>query len=180
MNPVFVIPFLVYTILAVMWPAQVDGRRRGGTLLLVELLIVSAALVLGYVLGGLVTPRAAGLIWGKIGFYAAVYLYVCGRGIIVVRGALEVASLHLRRDEDRTAGGIELARNRAIGLLERGLVLTFVLMGEYTVVGLVLIAMILSRFRSLDDREYADYFVISTMASFLLAVAGGAALKVVL
>src|ERR1051325_216961 len=45
MNPLFVVPLLAYTLAATLWPAQVDGRRRAGTLLVVEALFVIAALV---------------------------------------------------------------------------------------------------------------------------------------
>src|SRR5256885_12056357 len=44
---------------------------------------------------------------------------------------LELSSLQMRRDEDRTAGAIDVARGRAIGSLERALALTLVLLGEY-------------------------------------------------
>lgn len=80
MNPLVVVPIFAYTIAATLWPGQVDGSRRGRTLLLAELLIVAAALVAGNYLGKLVEPRTAGLWWGRAGLLAAAYLYACEIG----------------------------------------------------------------------------------------------------
>ena len=80
MNPLSVVPLLVYTLAATLWPAQVDSRRRGASLLLVEAVIVAAAVVAGGYLAELVVPRSQGLWWGRVGLLATGYLYVCGRG----------------------------------------------------------------------------------------------------
>ena len=47
MNPLYVIPLFVYALAATLWPAQIDGHRRGRELLFVETLFVAAALVGG-------------------------------------------------------------------------------------------------------------------------------------
>ena len=70
MNPLFVVPLLVYTLAAALWPAQVDGRRRGAPLLLVEAAVVIVALTVGTFLSPLVVPRAQGLFWGRVGLLA--------------------------------------------------------------------------------------------------------------
>jgi hypothetical protein len=108
---------------------------------------------------------------------AAVYLYVCGRGVVLVRAVLDLPALRMRRDDDRTQGAIEVARGRAIGVLERALLLTFVCFAEYGAVGFVVAAKSLARFKALEDREFAEYFLIGTLASLLLAVLGGVALR---
>lgn len=70
----------------------------------------------------------------------------------------------------------EYSRGRIIGLLERLLVFSLVLMGEYAAFGLVIATKGLARFKNLDDREFAEYFLIGTMLSIVLA--GGIALIV--
>ena len=180
MNPLFVVPLLAYTLAATLWPAQVDGHRRARTLLLVEALFVVAALVAGTLLARLVTPIPAGLWWGRVGLLATGYLYVSGRGSVLIRGVLELSSLQMRRDEDRTAGAIDVARGRAIGALERALALTLVLLGEYGAVGWIIAAKSLARFKALEEREFAEYFLIGTLASFLLAVLAGVGLRALL
>lgn len=180
MNPLVVVPIFAYTIAATLWPGQVDGSRRGRTLLLAELLIVAAALVAGNYLGKLVEPRTAGLWWGRAGLLAAAYLYACGRGMTVIRAVLELPALQMRREEDRSAGAVELARGRAIGALERALTLTLVLLGQYTAIGLIIAAKSLARFKALEDREFAEYFLVGTLASLLLALLVGVGIRIVL
>ena len=93
---------------------------------------------------------------------------------------LELSSLQMRRDEDRTAGAIDVARGRAIGALERALALTLVLLGEYSAVGWIIAAKSLARFKALEEREFAEYFLVGTLASLLLAVLAGVGLRVLL
>src|SRR3989449_4460005 len=71
----------------------------------------------------------------------------------------------MRRDEDRTAGAIDVARGRAVGSLERALALTMVLLGDYAAVGWIIAAKSLARFKQLEDREFAEYFLVGTLRS---------------
>jgi len=158
----------------------VDGRRHGRSLLWVEALIVAAAVVAGYYLARLAAPSAAGLAWGRAALYATAYLYVCGRGITLVRAVLELPDLRMRRDNDRSTGAVEVARGRAIGVLERAMALTLVLLGQYGALGLVVAAKSLARFKNLEDREFAEYFLVGTLASLMLALLGGLAVKAAL
>ena len=180
MNPLFVVPLVTYTLVATLLPAQVDGRRRGGVLLAAELGIVIVALVAGTYLAKLVEPNATGAWWGKAGLYLTVYLYVCGRGTTLVRALLELPGLQLRRVEERSAGAVGIARGRVVGILERWLALTLILFGEYAAMGFILAPKALVRFRSLDDPERAEYFLIGTLASISLAVLGAVGLHVLL
>ena len=180
MNPLFVVPLLAYTLAATLWPAQVDGHRRARALLIGEGLFLIAALVAGTYLARLATPSADGLWWGRVGLLATAYLYVSGRGIILVRSALELPTLQMRRDEDRSAGAIDVARGRAIGSLERALALTLVLLGDYAAVGWIIAAKSLARFKQLEDREFAEYFLVGTLASFLLAMLVGVGIRILL
>ena len=60
-----------------------------------------------------------------------------------------------------------------IGFLERALVLTFVLLNQYTAIGLVLTAKSIARFEELKKRHFAEYYLIGTLASVLFAVLVG-------
>ena len=57
----------------------------------------------------------------------------------------------------------------AIGILERLLVVTFVLVRAEAAIGLVIAAKTLARFRQLDDRDFAEYYLLGTLASVALA-----------
>jgi hypothetical protein len=62
----------------------------------------------------------------------------------------------------------------AIGVLERLLVVTFVLTGQLAAIGFVVAAKTLARFKQLDDRAFAEYYLLGTLAS--VSVALGSAL----
>jgi hypothetical protein len=61
----------------------------------------------------------------------------------------------------------------AIGILERLLVVTFVLARAEAAIGLVIAAKTLARFRQLDDRDFAEYYLLGTLASVAIAVVTG-------
>ena len=57
-----------------------------------------------------------------------------------------------------------------IGVLERLLIVTFVLAGADAAIGFVVGAKTLARFRLLDDRDFAEYYLLGTLASVGVAV----------
>ncbi|HEX9705902.1 MAG TPA: hypothetical protein VGA20_11700 [Gemmatimonadales bacterium] len=174
------LPLLAYAAVAVLWPGSVDVHRRGKVLLLTELVAVAIAVTAGVLLAKLAMPSPAGLRWGRYLLLTTAYLYVCGRGVVIVRAVLELPVLQLRREEDRSMGAIEIARGRTVGVLERALALSLVLLGQYGALGLVVAAKSLARFKALDDRDFAEYFLIGTLASLLVALAGGVVVRALL
>src|SRR3989454_11857172 len=81
MNPFTLVPPFVYSLAATLWPAQIDGHRRGRELLLLEIVFVAAAIGAGVLLGNLGGPRAAGPWGGRARPFAAAHPYVRGRGV---------------------------------------------------------------------------------------------------
>jgi len=47
-------------------------------------------------------------------------------------------------------------------------------------VGWIIAAKSLARFKQLEDREFAEYFLVGTLASFLLAVLVGVGIRILL
>ncbi|HEX8940064.1 MAG TPA: DUF3307 domain-containing protein [Candidatus Limnocylindrales bacterium] len=58
----------------------------------------------------------------------------------------------------------------AIGILERLLVVALLLARAEAAIGLVIAAKTLARFKQLDDREFAEYYLLGTLASVSVAV----------
>jgi hypothetical protein len=69
---------------------------------------------------------------------------------------------------------------RAIGWLERSLVFAFVLAGVPEAAAIVFAAKSIARFASLDQRPFAEYYLIGSLASVAVAVAGAAATRAIL
>ena len=67
----------------------------------------------------------------------------------------------------------EFNRGRIIGILERGLLYSFVLQAQYGAIGFILAAKAFTRFKALDDRPFAEYVLIGTLLSACLALATG-------
>ena len=58
----------------------------------------------------------------------------------------------------------------AIGAFERLLIVTFVLVNAIAAVGFVIAAKTLARFKQLDDRGFAEYYLLGTLASASVAI----------
>ncbi len=92
--------------------------------------------------------------------------------IVNVRAAsMFVATLvrppHVPADATRPS---EARVGAAIGILERLLICALVLGGAVATIGLVVAAKTLARFKQLDDREFAEYYLLGTLASVTVAV----------
>lgn len=73
----------------------------------------------------------------------------------------------------RAVDSDEYKAGRAIGILERMLIYLLVLKGQYAAIGIVLVAKGFTRFKELDERRFAEYVLIGTLLSTLLALLVG-------
>lgn len=60
-----------------------------------------------------------------------------------------------------------------IGILERLIVVALVLVSQYAAIGLVVTAKTIARFKQLDDRQFAEYYLLGTLASIVTAILTG-------
>lgn len=67
-----------------------------------------------------------------------------------------------------------------IGMLERFIILTFVLLGEYIAISFILTAKSIARFKKLEDRNFAEYYLVGTLASVSFAILIGLIMKKIL
>jgi hypothetical protein len=67
-----------------------------------------------------------------------------------------------------------------IGALERLLIVVFVLVGAEAAVGFVIAAKTIARFKQLDDRGFAEYYLLGTLASVSVAIVSGLIAKAAL
>lgn len=66
-----------------------------------------------------------------------------------------------------------LRAGRIIGILERWLIVTLVVLSQYGPLGLVLTAKSVARLKQLEDATFAEYYLLGTLYSMVLAIAGG-------
>lgn len=68
-------------------------------------------------------------------------------------------------------------RSGLVGIVERLLILTFVLAGSYEAVAFAIAAKSIARFKELDNKNFAEYYLIGTSVSVAVAVGVGVLLK---
>lgn len=178
MNLPAAIVLLIFAVGLTLMPWHRPNYPRPSRGLLLEAGLVAMALILAALAMHLGRMSHYDWIIGRWLVTAAAYWYAVVGGIGVVRLVLALVPV---REQQEPAEGIEvppgeLARGRLIGILERALVLTLVFLGQYGALGFVVAAKALARFRGLDDRDFAEYFLIGTLASLLHAVVVGVGL----
>jgi len=57
-----------------------------------------------------------------------------------------------------------------IGMIERALIYILAYLGEYTAISFILAAKSIARFNDLQDRRFAEYYLIGSLMSILFAV----------
>jgi hypothetical protein len=84
-------------------------------------------------------------------------------------GAADGATLGPGQLPNEQAGPVARV-GATIGVLERILIVVFVLTGSEAAIGFVVAAKTLARFRLLDDRDFAEYYLLGTLASVAVAI----------
>lgn len=67
----------------------------------------------------------------------------------------------------------DLSRGKIIGYLERLLVIVLVMNDSISSIAFIIAAKSLTRFKQLDDRDWAEYFLLGTLTSIFLAIVYG-------
>ena len=182
MNPIPAGLLLLFALGITLAPWRRAEAGVPGRALIIEGTLLMVAVVVGGLLGDLVRPTDLGFRTGRWVVYVAGYWYALAGGVGVVRLVLAMVPVH---EPGEPGAGIsvaseEQARGRIIGVLERALALTLILLGQFGALGLIVAAKALARFRGLDDRDFAEYFLIGTLASLLHAVVVGVGLRLLL
>ncbi len=96
----------------------------------------------------------------------AVFGYVVFAGRYFIDLVMKhVVHLKPKVEEDHSFGWL-------IGMLERALVLLLLFYGELGSIGLIIAAKSLARFKQLDEKEFAEYYLLGTLLSLFLATLG--------
>ncbi len=113
---------------------------------------------------------------GQLGLFGL--LMVLNEANIVLRYLLRLLGLK-SLGESNEVDQKEYNTGRVIGLLERIFVFLFVLMNQYTAIGFILAAKGVTRFKDFESRTFAEYVLIGTLLSALLAMAVAFLIKMV-
>ncbi|TYB81561.1 MAG: DUF3307 domain-containing protein [Kosmotoga sp.] len=106
-----------------------------------------------------------------------VYLYIVFGGAVFMRKLFDYIYRNNTETVKRTfnaATNIENVKTgKVIGIFERIIVLTLFVTNNIASIAFVIAAKSLARFKNLSDKDFAEYYLIGTLASVLLAMLGG-------
>lgn len=74
----------------------------------------------------------------------------------------------------------DLSRGKLIGYIERLLVLVLTFYSAYPAIGFIVAAKSIARFKQMDDRNWAEYFLLGTLTSMFIGITLGIVLREVL
>jgi hypothetical protein len=118
--------------------------------------------------------------WNTVLLIGAGFLLCQNEANLLIRHVINQLELKPKESESLETGGLvinqEYQRGRVIGMLERATLFVLVFTGQYGAMGFILAAKAMARFKTLDDRDFAEYFLVGTLLS--VAIAGGLALAV--
>ncbi|WP_211276962.1 hypothetical protein [Tamilnaduibacter salinus] len=105
------------------------------------------------------------------------FLLVANETNLAIRALLhrfQMEPKNISDEQPRTVDDREYNAGRVIGMLERWLIYLVVVFAQnYNVIALILAAKGFARFRQLEEREFAEYVLIGTLASILLTIVIG-------
>jgi len=123
--------------------------------------------------------------WLNLSIISLGLLFVINEANIITRYLFQVFHLSpLKADKNgKTSGSVdgrELNTGRIIGIVERILIYYLVLNGQFAAIGLVLAAKSFARYKEMDKREFAEYVLIGTLISTVLAIISAGAIQLLL
>jgi hypothetical protein len=136
-------------------------------------------------------PPAATLfgLWNEVSDTVLIYVAIIAATVFpagyLIRYLLQPLSRQLAASRDcqtQNYDSLEGLSNAGLylGWLERGLLVVAFAMGSFTAVGLIIGAKSVARFPEFKSRAFAEYFLIGTLISVVIAATGGWVLSTVL
>lgn len=120
--------------------------------------------------GGVELSRFAPPDLERLAWIAGLYAFNVNGGSAVVSAVLDGLRSSAKANSGARAGHV-------IGILERMAMLTLVWLGEWSALGFVLAAKSVARFKELENRDFAETYLVGTLTSFLVAGASGLLLR---
>jgi len=117
-------------------------------------------------------------VWQTGAVLAAALAFSSNGGAAIVSGVLASLSPELETAEEESSG--LSGSGRLIGILERTITLVLIVLGQWAAIVLLLAAKSIARFEELKDRRFAEYYLVGTLTSILVAILVGLVLLLLL
>ena len=116
--------------------------------------------------------------------YLIIYFYICFGGRYLIN--VVISELYLQPYKNKASSGqiiSPLEKTSAsdyIGIFERFIIITLVINGAYQAIAFIFTAKSIARFRELEEKYFAQYYLVGTLFSTSLGILGGILLKYVM
>jgi hypothetical protein len=104
---------------------------------------------------------------------AAIICYSLRGGSYIVRGLLEKGALMPMQAAAGAGSDYQVRHGRLIGYLERIVIIIAIAAGSFEALGFLVAAKGLIRAKEFDDRRFAEYFLVGSLCSALVALVAG-------
>ncbi len=74
----------------------------------------------------------------------------------------------------------DMSRGKLIGYIERLLVILLTYYSSYPAIAFIVTAKSIARFKQMDDRDWAEYFLLGTLTSMFIGIMFGILLREIL
>ncbi|OAA90943.1 DUF3307 domain-containing protein [Clostridium ljungdahlii] len=116
--------------------------------------------------------------------YLIIYLYVCFGGRFFIN--VVISELYLQPYKNK-AMNVQIiyplektSASDYIGIFERFIIITLVINGAYQAIAFIFTAKSIARFRELEEKYFAQYYLVGTLFSTSLGILGGIFLKYII
>jgi len=125
-----------------------------------------------YILQKITIPEALQNI--KANYFLAVFtgfIFTIKEGTIIIRLILaKMSTIPKKKDEPRQRDNKEYERGKLIGILERALIYFLIIVNQVAAIAIIIALKSLARFKELEDKNFAEYFLIGSLLSICVAI----------
>lgn len=98
------------------------------------------------------------------------YLFTLKEGTIIIRLSLNrLRAVPRKKDKPQQRDLAEYERGKLIGILERTFIYFLIIFQQIGVIAVIIALKSLARFKELEDKQFAEYFLIGSLLSLLMA-----------
>jgi len=129
----------------------------------------------------LIQPLVAGNNFNKALLIFSGYIFTLTEGTIFIRLTLNrIRAVPKKKDKPKQKDIEEYERGKLIGVLERTFFYFLIIFNQIGAVAVIIALKSLARFKELEDKNFAEYFLIGSLLSLLLAAIPAALVRIIL
>jgi len=114
------------------------------------------------------------LVHNKAEYFTAVlsgFIFTIKEGTIIIRlGLAKMSTVPKKKDEPGQRDNKEYDRGKLIGILERALIYFLIIVNQVAAIAIIIALKSLARFKELEDKNFAEYFLIGSLLSICIAL----------